>query len=291
MPFDVGEGERIGQGGIGTARGGGGRESGIEGGDDQLWAMQMGANANHVCVVERQVLLGIGVIAECGADFAEPDASLSTPLPPPSHHDDSFEAPGNAGAVYAMRCLQAVPRSPWRSLQPPRPCLAISGHSPTLSTPPSDVVRSPGGPLCRTYHISVDPHRWIVSATLCMCIDLQRAVAKSARSQVPGPSPAPPMLRRATEVTFECEALQTPLLILPFPLRQRRSFVTFLAQNAVSHKRCGIGLRMGGCYESTPLFCPPVLVRMLALEAHGIYAGPSIHFCFGTKKLTLCGHP
>lgn len=27
-------------------------------------------------VVERQVLLGIGVIAECGADFAEPDASL-----------------------------------------------------------------------------------------------------------------------------------------------------------------------------------------------------------------------
>lgn len=146
-------------------------------------------------------------------------------------------------------------------------------------------------PLCRTYHISVDPHRWIVSATLCMCIDLQRAVAKSARSQVPGPSPAPPMLRRATEVTFECEALQTPLLILPFPLRQRRSFVTFLAQNAVSHKRCGIGLRMGGCYESTPLFCPPVLVRMLALEAHGIYAGPSIHFCFGTKKLTLCGHP
>lgn len=146
-------------------------------------------------------------------------------------------------------------------------------------------------PLCRTYHISVDPHRWIVSATLCMCIDLQRAVAKSARSQVPGPSPAPPMLRRATEVTFECEALQSPLLILPFPLRQRRSFVTFLAQNAVSHKRCGIGLRMGGCYESTPLFCPPVLVRMLALEAHGIYAGPSIHFCFGTKKLTLCGHP
>lgn len=146
-------------------------------------------------------------------------------------------------------------------------------------------------PLCRTYHISVDPHRWIVSATLCMCIDLQRAVAKSARSQVPGPSPAPPMLRRATEVTFECEALLTPLLILPFPLRQRRSFVTFLAQNAVSHKRCGIGLRMGGYYESTPLFCPPVLVRMLALEAHGIYAGPSIHFCFGTKKLTLCGHP
>lgn len=146
-------------------------------------------------------------------------------------------------------------------------------------------------PLCRTYHISVDPHRWIVSATLCMCIDLQRAVTKSARSRVPGPSPAPPMLRRATEVTFECEALQTPLLILPFPLRQRRSFVTFLAQNAVSHKRCGIGLRMGGCYESTPLFCPPVLVRMLALEAHGIYAGPSIHFCFGTKKLTLCGHP
>lgn len=47
MPFDVGEGERIGQGGIGTARGGGGRARGIEGGDDQLWAMQMGANANH----------------------------------------------------------------------------------------------------------------------------------------------------------------------------------------------------------------------------------------------------
>lgn len=46
-PFDVGEGERIGQGGIGTARGGGGRERGIEGGDDQLRAMQMGANANH----------------------------------------------------------------------------------------------------------------------------------------------------------------------------------------------------------------------------------------------------
>lgn len=45
MPFNVGEGERIGQGGIGT--GGGGRARGIEGGDDQLWAMQMGANANH----------------------------------------------------------------------------------------------------------------------------------------------------------------------------------------------------------------------------------------------------
>lgn len=229
------------------------------------------------------------------------------PLPPPSHHDDALYP---RWLNYPSYLLPPLLRSPRKCRG--RVCDAMPASGTPFSMALFAAAKTMSGdlgpfahaldsaqrrrsvtrrPLCRTYHISVDPHRWIVSATLCMCIDLQRAVAKSARSQVPGPSPAPPMLRRATEVTFECEALQTPLLILPFPLRQRRSFVTFLAQNAVSHKRCGIGLRMGGCYESTPLFCPPVLVRMLALEAHGIYAGPSIHFCFGTKKLTLCGHP
>lgn len=132
-------------------------------------------------VVERQVMLGIGVIAECGADFAEPDASLSTPLPPPSHHDDSFEGPGNAGAVYAMRCLQAVPRSPWRSLQPPRPCLAISGHSPTLSTPPSDVVRSPGVPC-----VGHTTSRLILTAGSCQPRSACASICSAPLRRAPG---------------------------------------------------------------------------------------------------------
>lgn len=107
--------------------------------------------------------------------------SLSTPLPPPSHHDDSFEAPGNAGAVYAMRCLQAVPRSPWRSLQPPRPCLAISGHSPTLSTPPSDVVRSPGVPC-----VGHTTSRLILTAGSCQPRSACASICSAPSRRAPG---------------------------------------------------------------------------------------------------------
>lgn len=89
--------------------------------------------------------------------------------------------PGNAGAVYAMRCLQAVPRSPWRSLQPPRPCLAISGHSPTLSTPPSDVVRSPGVPC-----VGHTTSRLILTAGSCQPRSACASICSAPSRRAPG---------------------------------------------------------------------------------------------------------
>lgn len=151
-------------------------------------------------VVERQVLLGIGVIAECGADFAEPDASLSTPptttatltprrrlvptlvelslLPPTSPPSKPQEMPGPC-----MRCdaCKRYLRPPWRSLRPPRPCLAISGHSTTLSTPPSDVVRSPGVPC-----VGHTTSRLILTAGSCQPRSACASICSAPSRRAPG---------------------------------------------------------------------------------------------------------
>lgn len=81
------------------------------------------------------------------------------------------------------RCdaCKRYPAAPWRSLQPPRPCLAISGHSPTLSTPPSDVVRSPGVPC-----VGHTTSRLILTAGSCQPRSACASICSAPSRRAPG---------------------------------------------------------------------------------------------------------